>query len=143
MAADRSRPRTVELPSDVMESIDAAAESIDMATSAFVRAVLAGVMHRGAAESMATYAIEKGLVPQPKRRLRPTLPWESDGENWHYGDWTLVRRGDRQRSERTKQPGDGWFLYGPGMDEPKDLDVMSATKAKDRANDFIRLSQQG
>ena len=99
--------------------------------------MLAGVAHRGLAHGLATTAIEKGLVPQPKRRLRATLPWESDGENWHYEEWTLVREGDRAHTERTKLPGEGWFLHGPGFEPPHDLGTMAASKAKDRANDLL------
>lgn len=123
----------------VHEGIDHEAAAFDQNTGDFINAVLAGVLARGIAGDLAIQAIDRGLVPPPKRRMRPRLPWEHDGENWHYGPWTMVRRGDHRHNEATKLPGEGWFLYGPGLDEPRDLKAMARAKATDAANEYIAM----
>lgn len=133
-----SSGRTIVLNDELIDALHHLAGDMELQTSAFTRAMIAGVLDRGLAVSLAMHAFDKGLVEQPKRRrARKTLPWESDGENWHFDDWTLVRRGDRAHTERTKQPGEGWFLHGPGYEEPLDLATMSAKTAKDKANDLL------
>lgn len=134
----REQSRTVNIGTDLGEAMHADAEALDMSTAVFVRAVLAGARHRGITTSLALQAIEKGLVPNPKRRMRTALPWESDGENWHYGPWTMVRKGVIGRYPK---PGDGWYLEGPGLEgEPLYFgkDKMRQ-EAFDAANDHITM----
>lgn len=131
-----TRRRNVDI-GEVMDSMDSLAEDIDVATTVFVKAVLLGAISKGHAIALATHAFEKGLLPPPKRRPRPSLPWESDGENWHFAEWTLVRKGTPERIGVPLAPGEGWYLVGPGFEPDLELRTGVSQEAKDQANDLL------
>lgn len=131
------RRNKIELPDDIWGQVDRQAEGVDMSTSTFGRAVLIGALAKGTAVSLAMHAIDNGLTEPPKRRPRIRLGWESDGENWHFEEWALVRIGTRTKADRFRKPGEGWFLYGPGFDPPLELKTMVQQTAADKATDLL------
>lgn len=126
------------------DKLVAVADSMDMAVLPMMRALVAGAFDRGLLDSCVMHAIERGLVPAPSRRPRPRLRWESDGENWHYQEWTLVRQGNPAHGTNTagRKPTDGWYLHGPGHESGTFLDTMAAAVAKDIANDLVFQYQE-
>jgi len=131
-----------DLLEEVGTAVDREADALDMQTVVFVRALVAGALKRGMAASLALEAIEAGLVPEGNARPRPALKWErAENGDLIHGPWRMVRFGPT-RNERNKRPGDGWYLYGPGLDKPKNLDAMARHVAQRTANAYI-ISRQG
>lgn len=136
-----SATQTIHLPADIVDELHTYAETMDLDTATYIRAVLTAAIRGGTIDTLARRAIDTGLVVPAKRRTRrkgEVRQWETDGENWHSGRWTLVRVGVAGPHPK---PGEGWYLHGPGIAEGgRELSTQRATEAKVLADAHILLN---
>lgn len=136
---------------DARQAVERMSAEMDLTFQSVINALIVGATHRGTLRDLIEHGIRHGV---PERR-RPTLDararWTRIGEamtertatgfplpagrSHTYADGkghTLTRLG--RAGGAFRQPGSGWYLEGPGIDEPlflgpKIRDAMLAASA--------------
>lgn len=144
------KPITVQFAEEMLEAIDAAAQSVDMPLRTFVTAVCLGALKTGRAQELAMAGHE--LLPptqQGRPRMRPDpRQWvsvvnaeaETRAFDWVSPPYRIIKTGSA--IPKHAKPGDGWYLQGPGF--PFKGEFVGNVRRLDaikRAEELIRIHE--
>lgn len=102
---------TVHFTEEVWNKIIATAVTMDLSNSSLVGALVDGAFRLGQVDRLTAAA------KSPVKRRGYKSHWQSTGRyGWMRGEYTLTRSG---APNGYMKPGDGWYLDGPGVGEPK------------------------
>lgn len=120
---------TAHLPPDVVEMIRSTGEALDLSITTTIACLVRGACAGGHCERFVIDGVERseraGLTV--RRRVNQGVgidkwePVDRDGpgraKDWVRGDWQLSYRGGvgDNTPGRFRKPGEGWYLYGPGI----------------------------
>lgn len=144
--ADGTRRAHIDLPRELYERADQAADSLDMTTTAFICRVLDGAMRGGSATRLAL--LDYGLPVQVTRAAPKGVEWVSVDNN-EFGTPGVMPRASKWLSEngyvlerfgpiggRSRTPG-GWVLVCPDGDRVT-LESRQRPKAQREAEAIMR-----
>lgn len=138
----------ISLSPELKDALDAQAEGFDLSTAAYAQALLTGAIKSGRAGEMALAGMPTISRHNTRSRPRPYLRhWKSSGgdvsqpnpADWSSGAYVMKRTGDHKRARRP-DPGDGWYLYGPGFEKGEFLHLRRP-EAVLRAEELIHFHE--
>lgn len=150
--SSREGQMSATVSAETRQRLRSLALDLDVDDAILLGAILVGSLKSGNAQRHAMEGLE--AIPHKRRARRDRLRWVPDAPTvssttpgasqeaatWVYKDWSMVRLGD-PKAHRSAGEDEGWYLEGPGLDEPLRVGVRRG-EAMTKADDIIQVYEK-